>query len=154
MEKNFVTVDGTRVELDGEKNLLEVIRKPGIDLPTFCYHSELSVYGACRMCICEIEGRGLQPTCSTPPEPGMVIKTNTQKTMRIRKMALELLLANHHGNCQTCDKNTNCRLQTLAERLGVKDVRFPNGKRCRAGRHIESARLCATRTSASSAATA
>lgn len=126
MDKNYVIVDGSRIEINGEKNLLEVIRKAGIDLPTFCYHSELSVYGACRMCICEVEGRGLQPTCSTPPEPGMVVKTNTAKTMRIRKMALELLLANHHGNCQTCDKNTNCRLQTLAERLGVKDIRFPN----------------------------
>lgn len=128
MDKNFVTIDGMRIELEGERNLLEVIRKAGIDLPTFCYHSELSVYGACRMCICEIEGRGLQPTCSTPPEPGMVIRTNTQKTMRIRKMALELLLSNHHGNCQTCEKNTNCRLQTLAERMGVKDVRFTNSK--------------------------
>ena len=127
MEKNYVTVDGIRVELNGEKNMLEVIRRAGIDLPTFCYHSELSVYGACRMCICEIDGRGLQATCSTPPEPGMVIKTNTQKTMRIRKMALELLLSNHHGNCQTCEKNTNCRLQSLAEKLGVKDVRFANG---------------------------
>lgn len=124
MEKNYVTIDGVKVELDGEKNLLEVIRKAGIDLPTFCYHSELSVYGACRMCICDIDGRGLQPTCSTPPEPGMAIKTNTEKTMRIRRMALELLLANHHGNCQTCEKNTNCRLQTLAEKLGVKNVRF------------------------------
>jgi len=129
MENNYVTVDGIRVELDGERNLLEVIRKAGIDLPTFCYHSELSVYGACRMCICEIEGRGLQATCSTPPEPGMVIKTNTQKTMRIRRMALELLLANHHGNCQTCEKNTNCRLQSLAEKLGVGEVRFENGSR-------------------------
>ena len=126
MDKNSVTIDGIRIELEGETNLLQVIRKAGIDLPTFCYHSELSVYGACRMCICEIDGRGLQATCSTPPEPGLVIRTNTEKTMRIRRMALELLLANHHGNCQTCEKNTNCRLQTLAERMGVKDVRFPN----------------------------
>lgn len=126
MNKNYITVDGILVELEGEKNLLEVIRKAGIDLPTFCYHSELSVYGACRMCICEIEGRGLQPTCSTPPVPGMVVRTNTQKTMRIRRMALELLLSNHHGNCQTCEKNTSCRLQSLAEKLGVKDVRFTN----------------------------
>ena len=129
MDKNYVTVDGIRVELDGEPNMLEVIRKAGIDLPTFCYHSELSVYGACRMCICEIEGRGLQATCSTPPEPGMVVRTNTEKTMKVRRMALELLLANHHGNCQTCEKNTNCRLQSLAERLGVKNVRFENGSR-------------------------
>ena len=126
MDSNYVTVDGSRIELSGERNLLEVIRKGGIDLPTFCYHSELSVYGACRMCICEVEGRGLLPTCSTPVEPGLVVHTNTQKTMRIRKMALELLLANHHGNCQTCEKNTNCRLQSLAEKLGVKNVRFAN----------------------------
>ena len=128
MDKNYVIVDGIRVALNGEKNLLEVIRKAGVDLPTFCYHSELSVYGACRMCVCEVEGRGLQPTCSMPPEPGMVVKTTTAKTMRIRKMALELLLANHHGNCQTCEKNTNCRLQSLAEKLGVQNVRFSNGK--------------------------
>ncbi|HEY3284266.1 MAG TPA: [FeFe] hydrogenase, group A [Armatimonadota bacterium] len=125
MSKNHVTVDGVRVELNGEKNLLEIVRKAGVDLPTFCYHSELSVYGACRMCICEVEGRGLQATCSTPAEPGLVLHTNTDKTMRIRRMALELLLANHCGDCPTCDKNGNCRLQDLAQRLGVKSVRFP-----------------------------
>jgi NADH-quinone oxidoreductase subunit G len=76
------------------------------------------------MCIVEIEGRGLQASCSTPPEDGMVIRINTPATMRIRRMALELLLANHHGNCQTCEKNMQCRLQELAERLGVKKVRF------------------------------
>src|SRR5512133_3357128 len=122
--ENYVTIDGVKTPINGCKNLLEVIRASGVELPTFCYHSELSVYGACRMCICEVEGRGLQATCSTPPEPGMVIRTNTEKTMKIRKMALELLLANHHGNCQTCDKNTNCRLQELAQKLGVKTVRF------------------------------
>ncbi|MFQ3549966.1 MAG: 2Fe-2S iron-sulfur cluster-binding protein, partial [Armatimonadota bacterium] len=125
MENNYVTVDGIKIPLEGETNLLEVIRKAGIDLPTFCYHSELSVYGSCRMCICDIEGRGLQPTCSTPPAPGMVIKTNTVKTLRIRKMALELILARHESNCTTCEKNYNCRLQELTEKLGVKNVRFP-----------------------------
>ena len=128
MSKDFVTVDGIRVELNGEKNLLEVVRKAGIDLPTFCYHSELSVYGACRMCICEIEGKGLQATCSTPPQAGLVLHTSTEKTMRIRRMALELLLANHCGSCPTCDKNGNCRLQDLSQKLGVKSVRFPNGR--------------------------
>jgi NADH-quinone oxidoreductase subunit G len=128
MNKEFVTVDGVRVELEGEKNLLEVVRKAGIDLPTFCYHSELSVFGACRMCVCEIEGRGLQATCSTPPQSGMVVKTNTDKTMRIRRMAIELLLSNHCGECTSCSKNGSCRLQTLAQRLGVTNVRFPKPK--------------------------
>ncbi len=124
MNRKYITVDGVRVPLEGEPNLLELVRKAGIELPTFCYHTELSVYGACRMCICDIEGRGLQATCSTPPEPGMVVRTNTARTMRIRRMALELLLANHDGNCPTCTKNRNCRLQELSERMGVRRQRF------------------------------
>jgi NADH-quinone oxidoreductase subunit G len=119
-----VTINGVKVPIENEKNLLELIRKTGIELPTFCYHSELSVYGACRMCIAEIEGRGIQPTCSTPPEGGMVLHTHTDKVMRIRRMALELLLANHHGDCQTCEKNTRCKLQELSHKLGVQRVRF------------------------------
>ena len=59
MSKNYITVDGVNVPLAGETNLLQVVRKAGIDLPTFCYHSELSVYGACRMCTVEIEGRAV-----------------------------------------------------------------------------------------------
>jgi NADH-quinone oxidoreductase subunit G len=122
--EGYITIDGVKTPIDGNKNLLEVIRASGTELPTFCYHSELSVYGACRMCIVEIEGRGIQPSCSTPPEDGMVVRTHTAPVMRIRRMALELLLANHHGNCQTCEKNTKCRLQELAQKLGVKTVRF------------------------------
>lgn len=122
--ESHVTIDGVQTPVNGCKNLLEVIRASGIDLPTFCYHSELSVYGACRMCIVEVEGRGIQPACSTPPEDGLVVRTHTEPVMRIRRMALELLLANHHGNCQTCEKNTKCRLQELAQKLGVKTVRF------------------------------
>lgn len=125
---NCVIIDGVRTPINGHKNLLEVIRESGVDLPTFCYNSELSVYGACRMCIVEIDGKGLVASCSTPPENGMVVKTNTEATIRIRRMALELLLANHNGKCQTCDKNMHCRLQELAERLGVKEVRFDASK--------------------------
>ncbi len=124
----FITIDGVKTPINDHKNLLEVIRESGVDLPTFCYNSELSVYGACRMCIVEVEGRGLQAACSTPPEDGMVIHINTPATMRIRRMALELLLSNHHGTCQTCDKNMHCRLQELADRLGVKKVRFDESR--------------------------
>ena len=63
-------IDGTAVEFTDEKNILEVVRKAGIELPTFCYHSELSIYGACRMCMVEIEGRGMVASCSTPPPSG------------------------------------------------------------------------------------
>ena len=58
MDNINVLIDGRDVRCEGEKNLLEIIRKSGIELPTFCYHSELSVYGACRLCMVEVEGRG------------------------------------------------------------------------------------------------
>ena len=128
--QGFVFIDGAKTPIGSQKNLLEVIRGSGVDLPTFCYCSELSVYGACRMCVVEVDGKGIQASCSLPPENGMAIKTTTSATQRIRKMALELLLANHQGKCQTCDKNLNCRLQELAEKLGVKEVRFLESQKC------------------------
>ncbi len=119
-----ITIDGKRVFFDNERNLLEVIRKTNIEIPTFCYHSELSIYGACRLCIVDIEGRGIQASCSIPPEEGMVVKTNTEEIRKIRKINIELLLASYNHNCPTCGKNTNCKLQELAHRLGVKKIRY------------------------------
>ncbi len=121
---NYMYVDGRKVPYNGEKNLLEVIRKANIEIPTFCYHSELSVYGACRMCLVEVEGRGLQSSCSIQPEAGLHIKTSTQEIREIRKIAIELLLANHDHNCPTCPKSNSCKLQDIANRLGVTKVRF------------------------------
>lgn len=119
-------VDNVEVEIDGEKNILEVIRKAGIDMPTFCYHTELSTYGACRMCVIENEWGGIDAACSARPRDGMKIKTNTPRLQKHRKMILELLLAAHCRDCTTCEKNGTCRLQELAFRFGVKDVRFDN----------------------------
>ncbi len=117
-------IDGKPVELNGEKNVLEVCRKAGVDLPTFCYHSELSVYGACRMCLVELENGQIVAGCSTPPQPGLVVKTTTPRVQKIRKMALELLLANHDRDCTTCEKSGSCKLQDLAQRFGIREVRF------------------------------
>ena len=64
-------IDNIPVAINGEKNLLELIRKAGIELPTFCYYSELSVYGACRMCMVENKWGGMEAACSTPPRNGM-----------------------------------------------------------------------------------
>ncbi|MBQ8196482.1 MAG: (2Fe-2S)-binding protein [Clostridia bacterium] len=124
--KQYLTVDGIPVEINGEKNLLELIRKAGVQMPTFCYYSELSVYGACRMCMVENQWGGFEAACSTPPKAGMEIKTNTDKLRKYRKNILELLLANHCRDCTTCDKNSNCKLQDLAMRFKIEGVRFPN----------------------------
>ena len=124
--KAFMTIDGMPVEINGEKNLLELIRKVGIELPTFCYHSDLSIYGACRMCMVENDRGGLDAACSTPPRAGMKIRTNSERLRKYRKMILELLLANHCRDCTTCSNNKNCKLQDLASRFDITNVRFPN----------------------------
>lgn len=126
MNGNFMIIDNIPVKINGEKNILELIRKIGIELPTFCYHSELSVYGACRMCMVENKYGGIEAACSTPPKAGMEIFTNTSRLRKYRKNILELLLANHCRDCTTCEKNGHCKLQDLAKRFGIKKVSFNN----------------------------
>lgn len=124
----YMIIDGNRVEFDKEKNILDVVRKAGVDLPTLCYYSELSIYGACRMCVVEDEKGRIITSCSTPPKDKMIIKTNTPKLHKHRKMILELILASHRRDCTVCRKNGRCRLQELAIRYGVKRIRFKNSK--------------------------
>ena len=129
MAKGIMVIDGQRVPFDGERNVLAVIRKAGIDIPTFCYYSDLSVHGACRMCIVEDVKTGkIDASCSMEPRDGMEIRTNTARLLRHRRMILELLLAAHDCSCTTCAKSGNCRLQELAQRFGVRHIRFPNNK--------------------------
>ena len=124
----YMTIDGRKVEFTDEPNVLSVIRNADIDIPTLCYHSELSVYGACRLCTVEDERGKTFASCSEPPRDGMVIYTNTPRLMKYRKMILELLLAAHCRDCTTCIKSGECQLQALAHRMGVTTVRFENTK--------------------------
>lgn len=126
MSTGKVTIDGQVINIEAGKNILELVRQAGIELPTFCYHSELSVYGACRLCLVEVDNMGLVASCSTPPTDGMVIRTNTKRVRRLRRMVLELLLANHDRECTTCGKSVSCKLQKLAKQFGVKNIRFGN----------------------------
>lgn len=120
----FMIINGENVPFTDEKNILDVVRKAGIDLPTFCYYSELSVYGACRMCIVEDTKGNVMTSCSTPPRDGMEIKTNTPKLNKHRKTILRMLLASHCRECTTCPKSGNCKLQTIAKRFGIDEVCF------------------------------
>ena len=126
MNGQFMTIDNVPVEIKDEKNILELVRKAGIELPTFCFYSELSVYGACRMCMVETKRGDMEAACSTPPRAGMEIYTNTPRLRKYRKNILELLLANHCRDCTTCQQSGSCKLQELAKRFGINDVRFPN----------------------------
>ena len=124
----YMTIDGRTVEFTDEPNVLAVIRKAGIDIPTLCYHSELSVYGACRLCTVENERGKTFASCSEPPKDGMIVYTNTPRLMKYRKLILELLLAAHCRDCTTCIKSGECQLQALAHRMGVETIRFENTK--------------------------
>ena len=124
----IMTIDGRKVEFTDEKNVLSVIRKAGINVPTLCYQPELSIYGACRLCTVEDERGKLFASCSEIPRDGMVIYTNTKRLKKYRKMIVELLLGAHCRDCTLCDKSGNCVLQDLAYRLGVKEVRYENTK--------------------------
>lgn len=116
-------INGKECEFTNEANILEVIRKNGFNVPTFCYRPDLKdTFGACRMCVVEVEGRGVQSSCTMPPQDGLVIHTNTARVRRIRKTVLELLLANHDRECTTCNKSGSCELQKYSEEYGIKDV--------------------------------
>lgn len=124
--KDYMLIDGKQVPIEGEKNILELVRKAGIELPTFCYHPELSVFGACRMCVVETSRGTMEASCSTPPKAGMEIYTNTPRLRKYRRVILELLLSNHCRDCTTCLKNGSCKLQEYAIQYGVDHVAFHN----------------------------
>jgi NADH-quinone oxidoreductase subunit G len=124
-----MTINGRKVPFTDESNVLDVVRKAQIDLPTFCYYSELSTYGACRMCIVEDDRGKIFTSCSEAPRDGMVIRTNTPRLRRYRKNILKLLLASHCRECTTCPKSVDCRLQELARRFGIHQIKFDKSEK-------------------------
>ncbi|MBQ9688177.1 (2Fe-2S)-binding protein, partial [bacterium] len=125
-DKKTIFINNTEIEYTDEKTVLEIIRKNGFNVPTFCHRPDLTQFGACRMCIVEQEGRGIQTSCTLPPREGMKVHTHSAKVIKIRKTILELLLANHDRECTTCERSGNCDLQRLAKEYGVTELRFPS----------------------------
>jgi NADH-quinone oxidoreductase subunit G len=123
MEK-IIYINDRPIVWENETNILSLARKAHIDIPTFCYHSELSIYGACRLCMVEVEGRGLVTSCSTTPFEGMRIKTHTEQILKLRKTIVEMLLANHDQECPKCSRASDCKLRDISNRLSIDKVRF------------------------------
>jgi iron-hydrogenase subunit alpha len=120
-----IYVDGREVIIgDNERNLLEALKKVGIEIPNLCYLSEASIYGACRLCLVEVNEKNIVTSCNLKPEEGMIIRTNTPEIYEIRKGILELLLASHNRDCTTCERNGSCKLQEYAEAFGIREIRF------------------------------
>lgn len=119
-------IDGVSCEFENARNVLEVAQKNGIDIPNLCYCENLSIYGGCRMCVVENERGGIEASCTMIPKDGMVVKTNSAKLLKHRKLILELLLSTHRVECTTCDQSGKCKLQEYANRYGVHQQRFEN----------------------------
>jgi iron-only hydrogenase group A len=124
-----LTIDGKQVSVPAGTSILEAAKTVGIDIPTLCYLKDLNVIGSCRVCVVEVEkARTLQASCVTPAANGMVVHTNSPAVRKARKAIVELILSDHPYECPTCPRNLNCELQALAERLGIRRVRFEGSR--------------------------
>lgn len=118
-----LNIDDRDVETLKGKTVLDAALDAGIYVPHLCHHPDLPAIGACRLCIVEVEGsEGLPPSCVTPAENGMIVRTKSEKIDRMRRLALELMLAGHPADCATCDKYLNCELQSLKQYFGCEDL--------------------------------
>ena len=97
----------------------------GFRIPRLCYHPKLSIEGACRVCIIEVEGmKNYVASCAYPVSDGMKICTNTKELRRARRDIVELILDNHPVDCNTCERDSNCELQRLAHSMGIRKRHF------------------------------
>jgi len=120
-----ITVNNVPVEVPEGATVLQAARQAGIRIPTLCYVEGLQAIGACRVCVVEVEGaRQLVASCSMPVKDGMVVHTNTRRVRDARRAVVELLLSEHNGECQTCDRNEDCELSALAAELGIREVSY------------------------------
>ncbi len=104
-----LTIDGVVVEAEQGSTVLDAARKAGIFIPSLCAHKELSPYGACRLCVVEIDGvRGTPTSCTTPATDGMVVRTNTEQLQLQRQRTLELMMSSHPSPCFSCDSRSDC----------------------------------------------
>lgn len=128
-----IKINDTPIQVEPGKTVLQVAREHGYEIPTLCYHKDLSPTGNCRMCVVEVKGgRFLSAACVTSVWEGMEIQTHSEKVMKDRKLTLELMLANHPQDCITCDVSGECELQDLAYEYqasapswGTKGTRYP-----------------------------
>jgi NADH-quinone oxidoreductase subunit G len=124
-----LTVDGKKVTAPGGTLLIEACKSVGIEVPSFCYYPNLSLQGACRMCLVKIEKMPkLQTACTTVISEGMVVTTDSGEVKQARKSMLELLLGNHPLDCPVCDAGGECELQDMTFSYGAAESKFMEAK--------------------------
>ena len=123
------TLDGKEIEFSQGQTIIEAAKKYGIDIPHFCWHPSLSVSGNCRMCLVEVEKMPkLVIACSTTAAEGMVVHSQSQKTIEARNAVMEFFLINHPLDCPICDEAGECKLQDYAYEHSVGESRFVEEK--------------------------
>lgn len=125
-----IEIDGKKIEVDGQKMLIEVADDAGIPIPRFCYHKKLTVAANCRMCLVEVEKAPKPlPACATPVMDGMKVFTKSPRALSAQKAVMEFLLINHPLDCPICDQGGECELQDVSMGYGTDVSRFTEGKR-------------------------
>jgi len=124
---DYVTleIDGQRVTVPAGTSVMRAAALSDINIPKLCATDSLEPFGSCRLCLVEIEGRrGYPASCTTPVEPGMVVRTQSAKLQQLRKGVMELYISDHPLDCLTCPANGNCELQDMAGVTGLREVRY------------------------------
>jgi NADH-quinone oxidoreductase chain G len=120
-----LTIDDKAISVEKGTTILKAAETAGIRIPNLCYLEKLRPFGACRLCVVEIEKkRGFAAACSTPVRDGMVVRTNTPAVQKARSTVLELLLVHHPLDCEVCDKAGECELQDAVFEIGPTENRF------------------------------
>ena len=110
-----LTLDDKACAGRSDESILDVARENGLDIPTMCYLEGLSEWGACRLCLVEIEGSPkLVPACTTRVAEGMVVRTDTERLRNYRKMIVEMMFAERNHVCSVCVSNGACELESMA----------------------------------------
>lgn len=124
-----LTIDNTPFRVNEGTTVLEACRQAGINIPTLCYLEKIQAIGACRVCLVEIEGvKDLVASCVMPVSEEMKVHTNNRRVREARKVVVELLLSEHEGDCQVCDRNEDCELQSISHDLGILKLRYEGEK--------------------------
>lgn len=118
-DKIKINIDGLDVLVEKGSTILQAALDNDIYIPNLCYNSDLKPWGACRLCLVENSEGRLITACENQVEDGMVISTESERVKRVRKLVVQLLIANHEVSCLTCAKNNNCKLQEVAAHMGI-----------------------------------
>jgi iron-only hydrogenase group A len=125
-----IYVDNKPYQVEEGQTIMSALDKIGYHIPRLCYHPKLSIEGACRVCIVEVEGmKNYVASCAYPISDGMRIKTNTTELRRARRDIVELILDNHPEDCHTCERDGICELQRLAYAMGIRNRHFSGEKK-------------------------